>query len=202
MYFHIVCIRVRVLCAGMNSYVVSQRLRTIKYELRRSLNHHNSKNAACSTEVAWRGYWPLLLFLVITIFTMSWHRPWILRAWKQVIGSRNRTLDSQNNHAARSGNRTLDLQKWLRARPGVQTLDRLKKIVRTIVHAITKYDRAHNHKISRAYKIRASARASSMWNVSAGRWRTARLTKNGRWTDRFKVTKHPERSCSLQNISF
>ena len=43
-----------------------------------------------------------------------------------------------------------------------------KKIVRMIVHAIAKYDRAHDRKISRAYKIRAGARASSKWNVSAG----------------------------------
>ncbi len=35
-----------------------------------------------------------------------------------------------------------------------------KKIVRTIVHANAKYDRAHDCKISCAYKIRADARTS------------------------------------------
>ena len=52
-----------------------------------------------------------------------------------------------------------------------------KKIVRTILHAIAKYDRAHDRKISRAYEIRADAQTSSTWNVSAGQWTTARLTK-------------------------
>ncbi len=65
----------------------------------------------------------------------KWHRPQILRAWKQVIGSRNQTLDPQKDHAARSGNRTLDLQKRSRAKPGVRTLDRSKGSW-AIVHAI------------------------------------------------------------------
>ena len=58
-----------------------------------------------------------------------------------------------------------------------------KKIVRTIVHAIAKYDRAHDRKISRAYKTRAHARTSSTWIVSAGRRTTARPTIK-RTTDR------------------
>ena len=58
-----------------------------------------------------------------------------------------------------------------------------KKIVRTIVHAITNYDCAHDRKISRAYEICAGARASSTWNVSAGRRTTARPTEK-RTTDR------------------
>ena len=58
-----------------------------------------------------------------------------------------------------------------------------KKIVRTIVHAIAKYDHAHDPKFSRAYKICANARTTSTWNVSAGQWTTARPTK--KWmTDR------------------
>ena len=107
----------------------------------------------------------------------KWHRPRILWARKQVIGSGNWTLDPQKDHAARPGNRTLDLQKRSHARSGVRTLDRLKKIVRTIVYAIANYDRAHESKISRAYEIRAGARASSKWNVSARRRTTARPTE-------------------------
>ena len=84
-----------------------------------------------------------------------------------------------------------------------------KKIVRTIVHAIAKYDRAHDRKISRAYKIHADAQTSSTWNMSTGRWMTARPRDDSQ-TDRktddgqivSKMTKHPKRSCSLQNISF
>ena len=58
-------------CASMNSYIVSQRLCTINYELLRPLVHHNSKNTASATKVVWRGYWPLLFFLVTKIFNMS-----------------------------------------------------------------------------------------------------------------------------------
>ena len=43
-----------------------------------------------------------------------------------------------------------------------------KKIVRTILHAIAKYNRTHDLKNSCAYEIRADARTSSMWNMSAG----------------------------------
>ena len=79
-----------------------------------------------------------------------------------------------------------------------------KKIVRPIVHAIANYDRAHDRKISRAYKIRAHARKNSTWNVSAGQRTAARPTKKK--TDDgqtvLKMTNHPKRSGSLQNISF
>ena len=43
-----------------------------------------------------------------------------------------------------------------------------QKIACMIVHAIAKYDRAHDRKISRAYKIRTGAQTSSTWNVSTG----------------------------------
>ncbi len=46
-----------------------------------------------------------------------------------------------------------------------------KKNINTIVQGIAKCNRAHDCKISHAYKIRADARTSSTWNVSA--WHTA-----------------------------
>ena len=55
-----------------------------------------------------------------------------------------------------------------------------KKIVRTIMHVIAKYDRTHHRKILHAYEIRAHAQTNSMWNMSAGRRTTATPTK--KWT--------------------
>ena len=139
----------------------------------------------------------------------EWHRPRILTAWKQVIGSGNRTLDPQKDHAARSGNRTLDQQKRSCARPGVRTLDRLKRsfvqsctrLLNTIARTIVKIN-AHT-------KICADARTSSTWNMSGGRRTTARPTDDGQ-TDWNQMMDRPfkkwcisqKKICSLQNIFF
>ena len=69
----------------------------------------------------------------------------------------------------------------------------IEKIVRMIVYAIAKCDRARDRKISRPHETRADARTSSTWNVSAGRWTTARPTKNGQRTDRFKNDESSEK---------
>ncbi len=58
----IVYVRVQVYAQDIGSYFASRSLRTIDYELQRHVDHHNSKNTASATEVAWRGYWPFLLF--------------------------------------------------------------------------------------------------------------------------------------------
>ena len=119
----------------------------------------------------------------------EWHRPRILRAWKQVIGSRNRTLDPQKDHAARSGNRTLDLQKRSRARPAVRTLDRLKRsFVRsckqsqnTIMHTILKFH--VRTKYAQMHK-RVPRGTCPLDNRRRPDW-----PKNGRRTDHFKNGK-------------
>ena len=130
----------------------------------------------------------------------KWHRPRILRAWKQVIGSGNRTLDPQKDHAARSGNRTLDLQKKSHARPGVWTLDRLKRsFVRSCTQSLNMIARTIV-KIN----VRADARMNSMWNKSTGRRTMARPTKkkNGRRTDRFKNDETPKKIMFLAEHIF
>ena len=132
----------------------------------------------------------------------EWHRPRILRAWKQVIGSGNRTLDPQKDRAARSGNRTLDLQKRSRARPGVRTLDRLKRsFVRsctrsliTIAHTIvkfqvhTKYAQVHERVPSRTCPLDDGRRPDR--------------PKNGRRTDRFKNDETSEKIMFLAEHIF
>ena len=114
----------------------------------------------------------------------EWHRPRILWAWKQVIGSGNRTLDPQKDHAARSGNRTLDQQKRSCARPGVRTLDRLKRsFVRSCtrsLNTIAYYDRAHDRKISRARTC------TNEFHVERVRW----TTDDGQ-TDQKRTTARP-----------
>ena len=55
-----------------------------------------------------------------------------------------------------------------------------------IAHVIAKCNHAHDRKNSRAYEIRAGAQTSATRNVSDGRRTTARPTKNGQRTDRFK----------------
>ncbi len=57
---------------------------------------------------------------------------------KQVIGSRNRTLDPQKDHAARPGNRTLDRLKRSFARSGTRSLN---TIAQTIANMIAHGDR-------------------------------------------------------------
>ena len=61
---------------------------------------------------------------------------------KQVMGAR----DPQKDHAARSGNRTLDPQKKIMCKARGSNPGPTKKIVRMIVHAIAKYDRAYDRK--------------------------------------------------------
>ena len=132
----------------------------------------------------------------------EWHRPRILWAWKQVIGSGNRTLDPQKDHAARSGNRTLDQQKRSCARPGVRTLDRLKRSfvrsctrsLNTIVHTIVKFH------VRTKYAHMHEQVPRGTCPLDDGR-RPDR-PKNGRRTDRFKNDETFKKICSLQNISF
>ena len=103
----------------------------------------------------------------------------------------------------KSGNQTLDPQKGLHARPGVRTLDRLKRsFVRSCtrsLNTIAYYDRADDRKISRARTC------TNEFHVERVRWttddgQTDRKTDDGQTVS--KMTKHPKRSCSLQNTSF
>ena len=132
----------------------------------------------------------------------EWHRPRILRAWKQVIGSGNRTLDPQKDHAARSGNRTLDLQKRSHARPGVRTLDRLKRSfvrsctrsLNTIVHTIVKFH------VRTKYAHMHEQVPRGTCPLDDGR-RPDR-PKNGRRTDRFKNDETSEKIMFLAEHIF
>ncbi len=106
----------------------------------------------------------------------EWHRPRILRAWNRWLGPGIKPWTHKKIILQGQGiepwTHKLIVYKASGLNPGLT-----KKIIRMIVHAIAKHDCAHNCKISRAYEIRADARMSSTWNVSAG-WRTmARPTK-------------------------
>ena len=119
-----------------------------------------------------------------------------------MIGSGNRTLDPQKDHAARPGNRTLDPQKRSRARPGVRTLDRLKRsfvrsctrslitIAHTIVkfHVRTKYAQVHERVPRGTCPLDDGQRPDR--------------PKNGRRTDRFKNDETSEKIMFLAEHIF
>ena len=77
-----------------------------------------------------------------------------------------------------------------------------KKIIRAIMHAIANTIAYTIIKINMRTKACADARTSSKWNMSNGLRTTARLTKNGQQTDRFKNDAAAEKDMLLAEHIF